>query len=249
MSTPLPANRRSRLLEILERDGAIRLEPAAAELDVSVMTVRRDIQDMDAEGLLRRVRGGAIAAVLPRAFGARAATRGAAKATIARKALSLVPAEGAAAFDASTTAGALLALISAKSLVVVTNSIDNAAVARRRPGVRSVLVGGELEERTGSLVGPTAELVARSMTFDRFFTSASAVDAGFGMSEVSLDEASVKLAMAERSSETVLLADASKLDQQVLARALGWDSIDVLVTELDPRDERLDAYRDLVELV
>ncbi|MDZ4045882.1 MAG: DeoR/GlpR transcriptional regulator, partial [Rhodoglobus sp.] len=119
----------------------------------------------------------------------------------------------------------------------------------RRPGVRSVLVGGELEERTGSLVGPTAELVARSMTFDRFFTSASAVDAGFGMSEVSLDEASVKLAMAERSSETVLLADASKLDQQVLARALGWDSIDVLVTELDPRDERLDAYRDLVELV
>lgn len=249
MSTPLPANRRSRLLEILERDGAIRLEPAAVELDVSVMTVRRDIQDLDTEGLLRRVRGGAIATVVPRAFGDRAATRSAAKATIARKASVLLPAEGAAAFDASTTAGALLSLVSAQHLVVATNSFDNATVARRRPGVRAILVGGELEDRTGSLVGPTAELVARSMSYARFFTSASAVDAEFGMSEVTLDEASVKAAFADRADETVLLADASKLDQQVLARALGWDQIDVLVTDLDPRDERLDAYRSLVEIL
>ncbi|MGX5682836.1 DeoR/GlpR family DNA-binding transcription regulator [Schumannella luteola] len=249
MSTPLPANRRSRLLEILERDGAIRLEPAAAELDVSVMTVRRDIQDMDAEGLLRRVRGGAIAAVLPRAFGERAATRSAAKAAIARKAAALLPVEGAAAFDASTTSGALISLLTAQHLVVATNSIDNAAVARRRPGVRSIVVGGEFEERTGSLVGPTAELVAGSMSYSRFFTSASAVHPEFGMSEVTLDEASVKATFASRADETVLLADASKLGQQVLARALDWSAIDVLVTELDPRDDRLDPYRDLVEIL
>lgn len=249
MSAPLPANRRSRLLEILERDGAVRLEPTAAELDVSVMTVRRDIQDLDAEGLLRRVRGGAVAAVVPRAFGDRVATRSAAKAAIARKAAALLPAEGAAAFDASSTVGALISLVSAQHLVVATNSLDNATVARRRPGVRAILVGGELEDRTGSLVGPTAELVARSMSYSRFFTSASAVDAEFGTSEVTLDEASVKAAFADRADETVLLADASKLNQQVLARALTWDRIDVLVTDLDPRDERLDAYRSLVEVL
>jgi DNA-binding GntR family transcriptional regulator len=59
------------------------------------MTVRRNIQELDTQGLVRRVRGGAVAPVVPRAFGERAATRSAAKITIARKAMSLVPTEGA----------------------------------------------------------------------------------------------------------------------------------------------------------
>lgn len=248
MSTPLPALRRARLLEILERDGSIRLESAAEELDVSAMTVRRDIQDLDAEGLVQRVRGGAVATAVPLAFGERAAIRGDAKAVIARKAAGLVPATGAIACDGSSTTAALLGVVTATDLVVLTNSVDTAAVARRRGGVRSLLTGGELEERTGSLVGPVAELAARSLSFSRFFTSASAVDPDGGSSEASLEEASVKLAFAERSAEIVLLADASKLGGRAMAHALDWSAIDVLVTELDPTDRRLDPYRALVEI-
>lgn len=248
MSTPLPVLRRTRLLEILERDGSIRLEAAAEELDVSVMTVRRDIQDLDAEGLVQRVRGGAVAPARPLAFGERAASRGAAKVAIARKAAALVPAEGAIASDASSTVAALLQVATTRDLLVVSNSVDSAAVARRRPGIRSLLTGGELDERTGSLVGPLAELAARSMSFDRFFTSASAVDPATGTSEVSLEEASVKAAFAERSAEVVLLLDASKLGGRAVARALDWATIDVLVTELDPSDGRLDPYRGLADV-
>ncbi len=248
MAAPLPARRRAQLLEILERDGVIQLEPAADELAVSAMTVRRDIQDLDASGLVRRVRGGAVAPVLPRAFGERAATRALAKAAIARKALSLIPTEGAAAFDASTTSAALLSILRPEHLLVATNSIDNSTIARALPGVRAVLVGGELEERTGSLVGPTAEQVARSLTFDCFVTSASAVDAALGTMEVSLEEAAVKQAFAASARLTVVLADSSKLSQRALAHALDWSAIDVLVTDLDPTDLRLEAYRSLVEI-
>jgi DeoR family glycerol-3-phosphate regulon repressor len=249
MVTPLPASRRARLLEILERDGAIRLETAAAELQVSVMTVRRDIQDLDADGLVRRVRGGAVSIVLPRAFGDRAATRASAKSAVARKAESLVPSAGAIGVDASTTSASLLAIIRPERLLVVTNSVDNAAIARVRPGVRAVLVGGELEQQTGSLVGPTAEQTARSFAYDVFFTSASAVDATAGTMEVSLEEAAVKQAFAARGRQTVVLADSSKLGQQALALALDWSAIDALVTELDPTDDRLDAFRSLVEIL
>ena len=248
MSTPLPALRRARLLEILERDGSIRLESAASELDVSMMTVRRDIQDLDAEGLVQRVRGGAVAPARPLAFGERAASRATAKAAIARKASAYIPTPGAVACDASSTAAALLQVATAHDLLVLSNSVDSAAVARRRPGIRSLLTGGELDERTGSLVGPVAELAARSMSFDRFFTSASAVDPLSGTSEVSLEEASVKAAFAARSAEVVLLLDSSKLGGRAVARALDWSTIDVLVTELDPADGRLDEYRGLVEL-
>jgi DeoR family transcriptional regulator, fructose operon transcriptional repressor len=248
MVAPLPARRRAQLLEILERDGVVQLDPAADELGVSVMTVRRDIQQLDAEGVLRRVRGGAVAPVRPRAFGERAATRASAKAAIARKALDLVPDDGAAAFDASTTSGALLAMLRPHRLLVVTNSIDNAAIARARPGVRAVLIGGELEERTGSLVGPTAEQTARGFAVDRFFTSASAVDAAIGTMEVSLEEAAVKQVLAAGARASVVLADSSKLGQQALVLALDWSAVDVLVTDLDPPDERLDPFRDLVEI-
>lgn len=249
MVAPLPAHRRARLLEILEREGAIRLETAADELGVSVMTVRRDVHDLDAEGLVRRVRGGAVPIVLPRAFGERAVTRASAKSAVARKAAQLVPLQGAAAFDASTTSGALLALMRPERLLIVTNSIDNAAIARLRKGVRAVLVGGELEEHTGSLIGPTAEQAARSFAYDVFVSSASAVDPAVGTMEVSLEEAAVKKEFAARARRTIVLADSSKLGQQAVASALDWSAIDTLVTDLDPADERLDAYRDLVEVL
>ncbi|MGY6497026.1 MAG: DeoR/GlpR family DNA-binding transcription regulator [Microcella sp.] len=248
MNPQLPANRRERLLAILERDGEIQLEAAAAELGVSTMTVRRDIQVLHDESRLRRVRGGAMAVVLPRMFDDRAAMRSSAKVAIARKAADLVPISGAAAFDASTTSGALLSVVRADELLVVTNSIDNAALARARPGVRAVLAGGELEVHTGSLVGPVAERTARGFSFDRFFTSASAVDVFAGTMEVSLEEAAVKSAFADRSSSVVVLADSSKLNQHALTVGVDWAAIDILVTELHPGDERLASFRKLVEV-
>ena len=247
MATLLGEDRRSRLLEILARDGALRLDPVADELGVSAMTVRRDLDDLEAAGLARRVRGGAVAPVLPRPFGERMSTRSSSKSVIARKALDLVPATGAVAFDASTTSGVLLGEVSACDLVVATNSIDNAATARRRPGVRSVLVGGELDERSGSFVGAVACRAAASLGYARFFTSASAASE-HGTSEVSLEEAQLKGVFADRSEQTILLLDASKLGRTAVAHGLDWARVDILVTDLDPDDDRLDPYRNLTEL-
>src|SRR5660397_118623 len=103
MTRLLIAERRERLLDVLRRDGAVRWEAAAAELGVSAMTVRRDLADLEAEGLARRVHGGAVAPRLPQTFAARMATHSSQKATIARKAATLIPHDGAVAFDASTT--------------------------------------------------------------------------------------------------------------------------------------------------
>ncbi|MDF1477514.1 DeoR/GlpR family DNA-binding transcription regulator [Leifsonia sp. H3M29-4] len=247
MATILSEERRARLLEILARDGALRLDPVAEQLGVSAMTVRRDLDDLEAEGLARRVRGGAVAAVLPRPFRDRMSTRSVSKSVIARKASDLLPATGAVAFDASTTSGVLLGALAARDLVVATNSIDNAATARHRPGVRSVLIGGELDERSGSFVGAVACRAAASLGYARFFTSASAVSPG-GTSEVSLEEAQLKDVFAQHAEETILLLDSSKIGHMALAQGLDWSRIDLLVTELDPRDERLDPYRDLTDL-
>ena len=79
--------------------------------------------------------------------------------------------------------------------------------------------------------------------------SAAAVDPDVGASEATLEEAEVKIALAGSASEVVLAVDASKLGHRAPAQAFAWDQVDLLVTDLAPRDPRLDPYRDHVDLV
>lgn len=241
--------RRAHLLATLERDGALQLEHAASELGVSSMTVRRLLDDLEAEGLLRRVRGGAVAMSGPRPFSERRAVRARAKQAIAEKAAKLIPRSGAIALDASTTVGTIgTTLGSRDGLTVATNSFENFLVLRSLSGVTAVLVGGEWEPNTDSLVGLIACQAAASMLYERFFVSASAVDPALGTSEVSFAEIQVKQAFAGVSRETVLCIDSTKLGDRSVALGFGLQDVAVMITELDSSDSRLDDYRDLVEL-
>lgn len=243
-------SRRESLLETLKRDGSIRLELAAAQLGVSAMTVRRDLDEMDAEGILRRVRGGAIASLDARPFSDRRTTRLAAKSAIVAKAALLLPSAGAIAIDASTTAGGLAGyLYSTEALTVVTNSYENFLALAQNRSIAPILTGGEIDLRTGSFVGAIACQAASSILYSRFFTSANAVDSSVGSSEVSLSELQVKRAFAGRSKEIVLLVDSSKLDQQSISVGFALVDVAVMVTELDPAHPLLDAYRSQVELL
>jgi DeoR/GlpR family transcriptional regulator of sugar metabolism len=241
--------RRARILAMLAEEGAIQLDATAAALGVSPMTVRRDLDELEAAGLLRRVRGGAVLVTGPQPFSARRATHARAKDVIASKALAYVPADGSIAIDASTTTGTLAAqLRDHAGLTVVTNSYENFSAMRTTRGVRSILVGGEEEQTTGSLVGPLAYQSALSMYYRAFFTSAAAVDTE-GTSEVSLSESHAKQAFADRAERVVLCVDSSKLGKRSLATAFGFERIAVVITELDPDDPRLAEYRELAEFV
>lgn len=242
-------HRRARLVEILERDGGIKHEAAGAELGVSAMTIRRDLAEMEAAGLVRRVRGGAIAPFGPRPFRERSSVNARAKSIIAEKALRLLPASGAVALDASSTTGRIAATIGARAdLIVATNSWENFTAARNT-GTHPILIGGELEEATDSFVGPLACRGAASMLYRRFFASASAVDPIHGTSDVTLAEAQVKREFAGAADETIVCVDSSKLEQRDIAVCLAWSEVAIMVTELNPADARLAPFRDLVELV
>ncbi|GAA3712576.1 DeoR/GlpR family DNA-binding transcription regulator [Zhihengliuella alba] len=243
--------RRQRLLEILQRDGRIRIEAASAELSVSSMTVRRDLADLEAAGDLRRVRGGAVPSLRPRSFTDRMARRADAKRVIAEKVAHLVPQHGAIALDASSTAGVVLGgvpRVDGRQVIAATNSYENFGVARGVEGLSALLVGGEAEEQTDSFVGHIACQAAASLHYSTFFVSAAAVDPD-GPSEVTLAETQVKFSFADASDETVLIVDSSKLGQRALVRGLAWDRIGMMVTELDPADPALEAYRGRVELL
>jgi DeoR family fructose operon transcriptional repressor len=244
----IPEDRLAALAEVARRDGRGLIADAAADLGVSEMTIRRDLKELEDRGTVKRVRGGALA-VGPQPFADRRRTAAKAKAAIAGKLAALVPDRGAVAFDASSTVMRLTAgLGPARDLVVLTNGPETFAALQDTAGVRPMLTGGELEPRTGSLVGPLACRAAAQLTVQRFFTSAAAVDVAAGATETCIEEAEVKRVLAAAATEVVLAVDSSKLGHRAVAVSLEWEAVDVLVTELSPRDARLAPYRALVEL-
>lgn len=243
-----PEERLGEMRGLIAEHGTVRIDQLAADFGVSEMTIRRDLDELETLGLARRVRGGAIA-LGPEAWEQRHQENARAKARIAEKLLPLVPTSGTVAFDASTTIYRLAAAIeTARDLVVVTNGWDTFHSMRNTPGVTATLTGGSEEPRTGSLVGPMAVRAAQDFLYDTFFSSAAAVDLELGSSEAALAESEVKRAFSQTANRIVLAVDHSKLNTRAQARVFDFEDVDLLVTDLEPSDPRLDPYRDLVDI-
>lgn len=242
--------RRTALVELANEPQGLLIETAAELFSVSSMTIRRDLLELEAEGRVRRVRGGATAAPRARPFDARRAIRASAKRAIAEKALSLVPSAGTIALDASTTISMLASAIGQRTaLTAYTNSFESFQLLHPIEGVTAVISGGVAEPTTGSLVGPMARRSMRSVYFDIFFASADAIDISDGTSEVSIEEAELKQDMAGNAATTVVCVDSSKLQRRSVARALEREDISVIITELDPEDDRLEPFREFADVL
>lgn len=243
-----PEERLGEVRNLIAERGTVRIDELAADFGVSEMTIRRDLDELETLGVARRVRGGAIA-LGPEPFAQRHRHNARAKARIAEKLLPHIPVSGTVAFDASTTIYRLAATLElARDLVIVTNGLDTFNALVGKPGITASLSGGSQEPRTGSLVGPMAVRAAESFLYDAFVCSAAALDHELGSSEASLAESEVKRAFSQTSGRIILAVDHTKLGTRAQARMFGLENVDLLVTDLDPDDLRLDNYRPLVEI-
>lgn len=240
--------RLQRITSELEATGRVRVADMAIEMHVSEMTIRRDLDALVESGKAQRVRGGALARG-PQPFADRFGRHAKAKDRIADKLVSLVGEGGAIGLDASSTLQRLATrLTEARDVTVVINSLESFGVMSAFPGVTALITGGRLEARTGSLVGPLATRAARDVLLRRLFVSASGIDPVHGTTETTLEEAEVKQALLDVSGHVVVAIDSSKLGERGSARCIPIESIDVLVTELDPADDLLAPYRAVVEV-
>lgn len=235
------------MLEVADR---VRVADLAKQLQVSEMTIRRDLQELEAEGVVRRVRGGAVpVGPGPAPFAERARHQARAKGRIAAKLQPLVEQTGAIGIDASSTLLRLAAALQgARDLTVVTNSLETFGTLQGKRGLTPVLTGGQLDPRTDSLTGVIASRAAGDLLLKRLFVSAAGVDPEFGSTEACLEEADVKRAFGAVAEEIVLAVDSTKLGTRAVAQAFRWNQIAILVTDLDPADRRLDPYRQVAEI-
>ena len=240
--------RRHAIAEVLSREGAVHLQDAARRWKVHPMTIRRDFDHLVSTGMARRVRAGIIA-LSGDDFAERRHQNAEAKRVIAEKLRGLVGRGDVLALDASTTITAFAERMPDDELTVVTNGLSAFRTLASRPGMRSYLTGGEQDEHNQSLVGSLAVLAVQQFAVDTAFLSAMSVDENFGTSEMTLEQVAFKKAVATVADRCVLGVDSSKLESKARFRSLALPRFDVLVTELDPGDTRLDPYRGHIGLI
>jgi DeoR family fructose operon transcriptional repressor len=241
--------RRAAMRRTLQAERRLDLAEQARQWAVHPMTIRRDFAALEAEGTARRVRGGLVPCETAD-FHQRQSRQLAAKRKIAAKLVPLIQPDSVIGMDSSTTVHQLaLRLPAMEGLTVVANGVSSIDVLRRQDGVQTFLTGGLLESHHLSMVGPMAAAAIGSFHLNQAFMSTTCLDPDFGSSEETMEEAGVKVSLADAADEVVLAVDSTKLNRRSHIRSLDWDAIDVLVTELAPDDPRLAPFRDRVRVI
>jgi DeoR/GlpR family transcriptional regulator of sugar metabolism len=231
----LPQERQQWILDRLRQSGRVVAVELATEFAVSEDSVRRDLRELAAQGLCKRVYGGALplsAVVAP--LKQRRQEHAGRKLALGRKAATLVRQGQVLLIDAGSTNAAIAAALPRDfGLTVVTNAPDIAQILLEREGFEILLIGGRIDVRIGAAVGAQAVQEMQRVRADICFPGACAVDAIGGLWGFDSEEVLLKRAMVEASGETVVVATSDKLGTVATHRVAGINEVQHLVVEHD----------------
>lgn len=205
----------------------------AKALDVSESTIRRDLAHLEREGTTQRTHGGAFytgpSPNLPH-FEQRQTAQWNKKRAIARRAAELVDDNDTVLLDGGSTTYELARLLVGRPLQVVTNSLPVANLFSSTVGADLIIVGGYVHGRSGTVQGPHAEAMIRSLHVRRAIISAAGANER-GLFNSNLQTAAAEQAMLDAAEEVVAVIDSTKFGHQSLAFVAGYDAITRVVVD------------------
>ena len=240
----LPQERQQAILQRLREHGRVVAAELATRFGVSEDSIRRDLRELAAQGLCRRVYGGALLPTpattpLPQRLGEHAER----KRALALAAVALLQPGQRVLIDAGSTNSAIAAVLpSGQGLSVITNAPDIAQTLLQRGGFEILLIGGRLDPHIGAAVGAQALQQLQQLRTDVCFPGACAIDPERGLWGVDGEESLFKRAMVDASAETVAVVTTDKLGALAAHQVVGVDAIDRLVVEHDAPAGLLAAF-------
>ncbi len=233
------AIRREAIVARLAEHGFVRVAELGTEFGVSAVTARSDLDALVAEGLARRVHGGAIAAragAAERSFEQSLEHSAQAKLEIGALAAGLVSSGQSVLLDVGTTtlavARALRDRVELQGVTIITNGLSIALELEPCiPRFTVIVTGGSLRPLQHSLVEPLALSVLERIHADIAFIGCNGVDVEYGVSNINLPEASIKEQMMRVADRTVVVAESAKLGQRHLGRIASLAAVETIVTD------------------
>lgn len=226
-----------RLLEVRRRAGIVDI---ARELRVSEATVRRDVAELEEQGMVTRSWGAVeLAHTADDPFHETLAREGLAKERIARAAATLVRPGQTVILDIGTTVHYLALALQEMPLTIVTPSLAAFEVFRNQPNISVVLLGGRWSEPYQCFEGDSVVDALARQQADIAFLGCSGVGDTGRIRDTAYTQAAMKRAMHAAASRTYLLADAKKFPGQGNSAPFDLAVVDGLITDLDPLPEKL----------
>lgn len=236
------STRQLTLLESIVGAGRIAVAELAGIAHVSTVTIRKDLDDLEARGLIRRERGVAML-VSPDDPAGRLAYHYAEKVRIAAAAAATVNDGETVMIEAGSCCAILAEQISIQctGITIVTNSAFIAQRLGAHPMVSTVLLGGEQQHDSRVLVGPMVELCARQFIVDRLFIGTDGFTPSLGFTARDYMRATAVRALASRAERVVVLTESEKLGRHGPVPLLGADEVAALWTDSAAPDAQVDA--------
>jgi DeoR/GlpR family transcriptional regulator of sugar metabolism len=240
-SRELGEARRSKILEWLREEGSARVRDLASAFSVSEVTVRQDLEKLEADGHVVREHGGAYLKSVRQqvqAMSLHHLDNIEAKRKIGRAAAALVGDGETIILDSgSTTTEVAANLIGRRDMTVITNALNIALMLGAEPGFEVHMTGGHFKAPTLSLSGERSADYFRGLFVQKLFLATAAIDLEAGLTYPALSDIPVKRAMIDAAETIILVADSSKIGARSFTALGGLELVDTLVTDEGIRDE------------
>lgn len=244
----LNEERRRLIVETLHREGRVLVTSLARHFRTSQITIRKDLELLDNQGLIQRTHGGALplqsGALLDPTLREKEKLHREEKIRIAMAAAKMVEEGQSVLLDSGTTTTAIArALKDIKKLVIITNAINIAAEVAGT-NIEVILTGGMLRKNSFSLVGPVAEQSLQQLSADILFLGVDGFDTKLGLFTPNLFEAQVNRTMVEISRKTVAVCDSSKFGRRSLCNIMPAMAVQHVITDKNIGKQDLQALRE-----
>jgi len=230
----LAPRRLDRLRQIFKRDRVVRLDAIRTELGVSPATTRRDLDELERLGEIRRVHGGAVSIesrLEEPLFDDKTSINAKEKHRICKAALEYIKPNDTIFLDGGSTVLELARLLKDRSNIsIVTNSLRS-AIELAGAGPRLILVGGELRRLSQTLVGPLTRHMLQELHVDKAFMGTMGLTVDEGPTTTDPSEGYTKALVMEHARQVILLADHSKIGKVCFSHAGELKRVHLVITD------------------
>jgi len=240
--------RRRRICELLRAEGRVTVDALAARFGTSQVTIRADLSLLESAGALTRTHGGALSLLNEdQSLDVKQLQHRAEKVRIAQAAAALIEDGETIILDSGSTTAEIarrIRLLDLKSINVITNALNIAALLIDVPSVRLIVPGGILRRESNSLSGPLAEAALGTLQANRLYLGADGIDPQLGVMTPHLAEAQLNARMIAISRQVVVVADSSKFARRNISLIARVEQVNLLITD---RQAPADAVEQLRE--
>jgi DeoR family transcriptional regulator, fructose operon transcriptional repressor len=243
-----PESRKKIILNSLNERGVVSTQVVMKSCEVSEITIRRDLAELEKRGLLIRTHGGAVnskAGDQLFTYDFKVNQNKQNKETICQLAAKFIKNNDIVFIDCGTTLSFLTKYIAKfESLIVITNSLPIVSELINFSNIKLILIGGEVADERKAIYGPIAENNISQYHASKAFIGADGVSLPNGLSSYDEKEAAITLKMAENADEVFLLCDSSKIEKNSFVKFAPFSKINYLITDkgLDP--EHMKKYKE-----